>query len=441
MGGWGFDERARRGLLAAVLLGMPALASAGNPAPEVEAFSTEAAEDTLSGGAVDGVEGTGGAVPARAAAERPTGDDSDEVMEGALAQAVPAKGVSEEQVSPVGPVPGQSVSVEEKPGKKKKKKKVKPGEPQDDSLGENPDAVDDASEEDRKDVRVFGRVYARARADERKQYARSLSIPSARVGVSTSLSNLEAEVTADLADNSILKDAFVRLADDAKRFRLYGGQFKSPFLQRTLESSWDLPVQSRGLVEDYLTDAHQLGGRRLGLMGEVRLKDAWGLKLSAGLFEGGKDDAGVRMKEDAAARLSVRPFKALTVGVSTYVAEALEVVRKHAVAGDVALQLGGLVLTGEAVTGRLPLGPFTAQLLLARYTLPVGDGEWALQPVAGVEALQLRGDVEGKGHAVVGGLNLLLGDRFRAQFQTERALRPGDEAAALEHSLQLATRF
>ena len=440
MGGWGFDERARRGLLAAVLLGMPALASAGTPAPEVEASSTEAAEDTLPGGAVDGVEGTGGAVPARAAAERPTGDDSDEVMEGALAQAVPAKGVSEEQGSPVGPVPGQAVSVEEKPGKKKKKK-VKPGEPQDDSLGENPDAVDDTSAEDRDDVRVFGRVYARARADERKEYARSLSIPSARVGVSTSLSNLEAEVTADLADNSILKDAFVRLADDAKRFRLYGGQFKSPFLQRTLESSWDLPLQGRGLVEDYLTDVHQLGGRRLGLMGEVRLKDAWGLKLSAGLFEGGKDEVGVRMKEDAAARLSVRPFKALTVGVSTYVAEALEVVRKHAVAGDVALQLGGLLLTGEAVTGRLPLGPFTAQLLLARYTLPVGDGEWALQPVAGVEALQLRGDVKGKGHAVVGGLNLLLGDRFRAQFQAERALRPGDEAAALEYSLQLATRF
>ena len=61
--------------------------------------------------------------------------------------------------------------------------------------------------------------------------------------------------------------------------------------------------------------------------------------------------------------------------------------------------------------------------------------------VAGVEALQLRGDVKGKGHAVVGGLNLLLGDRFRAQFQAERALRPGDEAAALEYSLQLATRF
>jgi hypothetical protein len=420
---------------------MPALAGAGTPAPELEASSTEATEDALSGGVVDGVEGTGSAVPAGAAAEGPTGDDSDGVMEGALAEAVPAKGRSEEQVSPVGPVPGQHAApVAGQQGKKKKK--VKPGESRDDSLGENPDAGDDAAaDEDRQDLRVFGRVFARASADERQKYARSLSIPSARVGVSTSLSNLEAEVTADLADDSMLKDAFVRLADDAKRFRLYGGQFKSPFLQRSLESAWDLPIQGRGLVEDYLTDVHQLGGRRLGLMGEVRLKDAWGLKLSAGFFEGGKDEVGMRLKEDAAARLSVRPFKALTVGVSTYLAEALEVVRKHAVAADAELQLGALTLTGEAVTGRLPLGPFTAQLLLARYTLPVGGDEWALQPVAGVEALQLQGDVVGRGHALVGGLNLLLGDRFRAQFQAERALRPGDEVAALEYSLQLATRF
>jgi len=148
----------------------------------------------------------------------------------------------------------------------------------------------------------------------------------------------------------------------------------------------------------------------------------------------------MRLKEDAAARLSVQPFKALTVGVSTYVAEALDLARRHAVAADAQVQWGNLAVTGEFVTGRLPLGPFTAQLLLAQWAVPVGE-EWAVQPVAGVEALQLRGDVEGTGHAMVGGVNLLLGDRFKAQFQAERALRPGDEAAGLEYSLQLATRF
>ncbi|WP_366935038.1 hypothetical protein [Pyxidicoccus fallax] len=387
------------------------------------------------------MEGPESGVAADAATEGPTGDDSGEVMEGALAEAVPpTKGVPGEQVSPVGPVPGKAA---EPVAEKKTKKKKKPGEAQDDSLGENPDALDDApADEVRENLRVFGRVFARASADEREKYTRSLSLASARVGVSTSLSNLEAEVTADLADDNLLKDAFVRLADDSKRFRLYGGQFKSPFLQRRLESSWDLPIQGRGLVEDYLTDVHQLGGRRLGLMGEVRLKDVWGLKVSAGLFEGGKDELGVRLKEDAAARVSIRPFKALTLGVSGYVVEALEVVTKYAYAGDAELKLGGLTLSGEAVAGNLPLGPFTAQLLLTSYTLPVGSSkEWALQPVLGYEALQLRGDVEGKGYALVGGLNVLLSDRFKAQFQAERALRPGDETAALEYSLQLATRF
>ncbi|MFP2933495.1 hypothetical protein ACLESO_51795 [Pyxidicoccus sp. 3LG] len=439
MGGWGMDDRAGRGLLAAVLLGMPAFAGTGAPAPAEEASSTEAAvEDLLSGGVVDGVEEAGSSAAADAAAEGPTGDDSDEVMEGALAEVVPAKAVSEEQLSPVGPVPAQAAPEAEKKDKKKKKKA---GEAQDDSLGENPDAADDRPADEVQPVRVFGRVYARASADERQKYQRSLSIPSARVGVSTSLSNLEAEVTADLADNSLLKDAFVRLADDSKRFRLYGGQFKAPFLQRRLESSWDLPLQGRGLVDDYLTDVHQLGGRRLGLMGEMRLKSVWGLKVSAGIFEGGKDEAGVRMKEDMAARVSLRPVKPLTLGVSTYVAEALEVVRKHAVAADAELRLGGLSVTGEFATGRLPLGPFTSQTVLAHWLLPVGSGEWAFQPLAGIEALQLRGDVDGRGHALVGGLNLLMGDRFKAQFQAERALRPGDETAALEYSLQLATRF
>lgn len=442
MGGWRLDDASRRGLLAAVLLGMPALAGAGTPAPEQQVASTETAEDTLSGGVGETVEGDESGVWADAATKGPTGDEPGGGMEGALAEATPAEEVPGAQVSPVGPVPAKVAGPAPEPkDKKKKKKKAKPGESQDDSLGENPDALDDVSDEEREDLRVFGRVFARARADERQKYARTLSLPSARVGVSTSLSHLEAEVTADLADNALLKDAFVRLADDSKRFRLYGGQFKAPFLQRRLESAWDLPTQGRGLVEDYLTDVHQLGDRRLGLMGEVRLKSLWDVKVSAGVFEGGQDETGTRLKEDAAARIRLRPFKALSVGASTYVAEAFDLARKHAYAADVELRLGGLVVMGEAVMGRLPLGPFTAQMLLAQYTVPVGGDAWALQPMAGIEGLQLRGDVEGRGHALVGGLNVLLSDRFKAQFQAERALRPGDEAAALEYSLQLATRF
>ncbi|SET53110.1 hypothetical protein [Stigmatella erecta] len=305
-------------------------------------------------------------------------------------------------------------------------------------LGESLSAMEEKPTE--REVRVFGRVFARARADERTDYTRNLSIPSARVGVSASFKHLEAEVTGDLSSKNILKDAFVRLANESKSLRLYAGQFKAPFLERTLESSWDLPLVGRGFVEDYLTETHTMGGRRLGLMGEVRLKGAWKLKISGGLFEGSKDELGVRTSEDAAARVSIRPFKALTVGVSGYMAQVLDGMPRNAMAADALVRLGGLSVSGEFVSGRLGLGPFTGQLGLITYTLPLSK-DWALQPVAGAEALQLRGEVTGRGWTTVGGVNILFSDFFKAQVQAERGVRPGDEVPGTELSLQLATRF
>jgi hypothetical protein len=351
-----------------------------------------------------------------------------------VAEAAPDAAEVPAMDAPAAPVvtAAPAVSTEE-PVKKKKAPKTE-------SLGESPNTADDVEPEQK--VRVFGRVFARATADGRDDYARSLSVSSARVGVSTSFEHVEAEVSADLSSKSLLKDAFVRLSDSSKRLRLYGGQFKSPFLARTLESSWDLPLMSRGLVEDYLTDTHDMGGRRMGLMGEVRLKEAWNFKLSGGLFQGTKDELGKRTSEDAAARVSVSPFKGLTVGASSYLAQVLEGTRRHALAADGELRLGGLTVSGEFVTGRLALGPFTGQLGLISYTLPLGaEKQWALQPVVGAEALQLRGDVVARGWAAVGGVNVLLTDSFKAQLQAERALRPGDEAPGTEFSLQLATRF
>jgi hypothetical protein len=297
-------------------------------------------------------------------------------------------------------------------------------------------------EEDRGfQVRPFGRVFARMSADEREEYARSLSIQSARVGLAASLPYVEAEVTADLSSKSMLKDAFVRVANGSKQLRLYGGQFKAPFLERELESAWALPLVRRGLVADYLEDTHKLGGRRMGLMGEVNLKEAWKLRVSGGVFEGAKDASGARLGEDAALRVSLRPFKVLTLGASTYLTEVFHGTRHHALAADASLRLGGLELSGEYVTGRLAIGPFMGQLGLASYQLPLGLDGWALQPVAGAELLQLTGPVKARGYALVGGLNVLYSRHFKAQFQAEHALRPGDELAGIEYSLQLATRF
>ncbi|WP_224245913.1 OprO/OprP family phosphate-selective porin [Hyalangium gracile] len=364
-------------------------------------------------------------------AEAEADTSSEDPVVATASTGISTAGISAAGVSaPAVPAPGAAA---EAPAKKEKKKaKAEP-------LGENPDAVDDNTEEERS-LRVFGRVFARASADGREEYSRSLSLPSARLGVQAEFGYVEAEVTADLSSRSMLKDAFVRLADADKRLRLYAGQFKAPFLARELESAWDLPLMRRGLVNDYVTETHQLGGRRMGLMGEVRLKETWNLKVAGGLFEGGEDELGQRTSEDASARVSMRPFKALTVGASTYLTQVMEGTRQYAVATDGTLKLGGLELTGELVTGQLGVGPFTAQLGLASYLLPLGN-EWALQPVAGAEAMQLRGEMAGRGWAAVGGFNLLFSDTFKAQLQVERALRPGDEGPGTEYLLQLATRF
>lgn len=343
----------------------------------------------------------------------------------------PAASSEVPSVGPAAPVAASEAPVQKK---KKKKAKVEP-------LGESSESPEAASdEEEARTVRLFGRVFARASADGREDYSRSLSVPSARVGVNATFEYVEAEVTADLSSKNPLKDAFVRLADGDKNLRLYAGQFKAPFLARELEGTWGLPLMRRGLVDDYLTETHGLGGRRLGLMGEVRLKEAWGLKVSGGLFEGSKDELGQRTSEDAAARVTVRPFKALTVGASSYMSQVFAGTQRHAVAADGTLHLGALELSGELVSGQLGVGPFTAQLGLASYTLPLSH-EWALQPLVGAEALQLRGDLAGRGWAAVGGINILFSDSFKAQLQAERALRPGDEAPGTELSLQLATRF
>ncbi len=100
--------------------------------------------------------------------------------------------VTEAPVVPAAPV----VSTEE-PAKKKKA-------PKKESLGEAPNEADDAPAPE-KSLRVFGRVFARASADERNDFTRSLSVPSARVGVSTSFEYVEAEVSADLSSKTMLE--------------------------------------------------------------------------------------------------------------------------------------------------------------------------------------------------------------------------------------------
>ncbi len=288
-------------------------------------------------------------------------------------------------------------------------------------------------------VQLSARVLARGTADERNGFERELGIAQARLTVKASFGFADAVIEGDLARNNPLRDAYLRLRA-TEHLRFYGGQFKAPFMQRVLESSWDLPRIGRGLVEEFVVDDHQLGGRRLGVMAEGRFKKLAGLRISGGLFQGATDLEGNRAGEDASARVSFRPWKPLTLASSAYLAELAEGVRRFATGGDATLKLGGLTVTAEALFGRLAVGRFTSQNALVTYDVPVG-ALWVLQPTLGVEGLQLRGEQAGVAWGGVAGLNAVWNERVRVQLQGQRMQRPGDQGPGNDLGVQVGAKF
>ncbi len=302
-----------------------------------------------------------------------------------------------------------------------------------------------AEETDKPKVKVGARVFARASADGREQFQRQWSVPLARIVAEGSMERLDATVEADLASKQMLKDAWLRLRDSGRRYHLWAGQFKAPFLERELESRWDLPLIRRGVVNNFVVNQQGLGGRRLGAMGEVKLKKLMRFNAQLGAFAGERTPgtpAATRTGEDLAARVSFRPLEVLTLGANAYVADAVGSRSRRAGAMDATLRWGPAAFTGEGVVGRVGSGPFSA--LLSRLTWDIAltrDATWVLQPLAAAEHLQLRGARPGQGYAGTLGLNLDYSDRFRLMLQAERALRPGDVAANNEVSLQAGARF
>lgn len=304
---------------------------------------------------------------------------------------------------------------------------------------------EDAEEEARADpavpqVRVKGRVLARAGADQRNDFEREVGIAQARVGVEATYGFAEAVIEAELSSQNLLRDAYLRI-NAGERLRFYGGQFKAPFLQRQLESTWDLPRVGRGLVEDYLIETHQLGGRRLGVMAELKLPWLRGLKVEGGVFQGARALDESVMGEDASLRIQAKPLKGTRVGVNGYAAEFLDDIQRYAVAGDATVTLGRLSLTGEAGLGRVLPGRFTSQSLIATYDVNVARSGWVIQPMVSGEALQLRADQVGYGWGTAVGLNALLDDRVKLTLQLQRAQRADDDRPANDAAFQVGARF
>lgn len=305
------------------------------------------------------------------------------------------------------------------------------------------DQNDEDEDEDAPRFELTGRVFARAEVDQRREFSRDLSVPSARLQVKAGFGIAEAVMEADIASGSLVKDAYLRLEPIDKHLRFYAGQFKAPYLARTLESRWDLPLVSRGLVDDFLVDKQQLAGRRIGLMSEFKNKKWLGFKAELGVFQGAKDEIGQRLGEDVAGRVGFEPWEDhLEVGVGGYWADAVNGATRYAGGADAKLRFSQATLSVEGLAGRLPVGDFLAQIALLTWQQRLGDsGKWAVEPLVGVEALQLRGPVAGAARALVGGVNIHYTQRVKLMVQGERGIYAGDTALQNRFAVQLAARF
>ncbi|HYG67232.1 MAG TPA: hypothetical protein VD838_06220, partial [Anaeromyxobacteraceae bacterium] len=231
--------------------------------------------------------------------------------------------------------------------------------------------------------------------------------------------------------------------------RLQAGHFKAPFSVRRIESSWRLPLVDRGLVDDYVVRRNDLGGRRLGAVGAVRPWDGR-VELVAGAFVSDKNALEGERAEDVAGRLAVRPWKALELGATAYRAGSTPEPeagadaerRRQAATTYAVVNLGPFDATVEGLAGRIEQGPFAAVTALAGWTFPLGEsGTFRITPIAGAEAIELRGSVPGQGHAVIAGAVLARAEGLKVKIVGERALRPGDEVSENAVAVEIATRF
>jgi hypothetical protein len=96
----------------------------------------------------------------------------------------------------------------------------------------------------------------------------------------------------------------------------------------------------------------------------------------------------------------------------------------------------------EGLAGTLAEGSFAAGTALVGWTFRLAHGgKLKLTPIAGAEALELRGTTRGVADAVIAGAVLGWIDGLKVKLQAERARRPGDDAPANAVALEIATRF
>jgi hypothetical protein len=285
------------------------------------------------------------------------------------------------------------------------------------------------------EVKVSGRIFARGEAGrfEGEPYVAEGSISSARAEIRYEWEWLRAVVEVEFRDGADLKDAYVRATHHV--WRAQAGNFKEPISAIEMESGWDLPLTTRGLLHDLLSDRLQIGFRRPGLMGTWRGPGDLSPRVSLGAFQGtGADGQSQGDLLRSAARGSVEPGP-VEVGVffehrDAEPVDGLGRERFWSVGTDAVLQLGGLRAWADFLLGTSWLDAIVADddeatFLFARaivaYRFGGEDGgRFYVEPYLMVGALDpdldIRRDRIGE---VAGGVNVGAWRRVRVQLEIE----------------------
>lgn len=243
--------------------------------------------------------------------------------------------------------------------------------------------------------------------------------------------------TVDFADGidpgsgvQYLRTAFLEYKHSSA-LRIRVGRYKRPFSHLELQSTGDLPILNRGLLNGLIVEDSGWGDRGIGAMASGKYKPA-GLGWTFSLTNPNPDNL-VAQGIDAIARVTWEPLgDLLQVGVhggNKYIDFDNGPTHFQAGGGDVTLRIAGFEWQLEGMMADLPwrnsIG-YGATTLLS-YTHPVTK-HLKLQPVVFGEYADSNQDyAKNESVRFQGGINLVIRDRFRIMPQV-RVTRAVGEA-------------
>lgn len=212
-------------------------------------------------------------------------------------------------------------------------------------------------------------------------------------------------------------------------FRLVVGRYKRPFSHLELQSTGDLPILNRGLLNGLIVEDSAWGDRGIGAMVSGKYKPArlgWAFSLT-----NPAPDNLATPGIDAIARLTWKPIDEVQLGVhggNKYL--DFETGRKHfqGVGGDVTLHFGGFEWQLEGMMADLPwrnsIGYGGTSLM--SYSQPITK-HLRLQPVLFAEYADSNSEFErNESVRLQGGVNVVIRDRFRIMPQVRKTQALGD---------------